>query len=402
MSKVLSGNAKTPAWGILPEAMKRHFQVREWQNEKHLRDRLNGSRQVDMRLGLKPPTGKQALSDLVHFEHFVESWKRWPQQSQLIYEKRKFRQIGEVNLPVRFQIDSFQQLVETLGPPAASRSKHWQQVMQPLLEIDESLYSVLVRHLAWLDTLTIGDAQQLAALLRKLKPGMGGGQYLRALPIPDIHTKFIETHENQLSELLNVIHNNEIIDMGGFRPWLNCLDSPSNWVMIKPLCSATRHSLGSLPLLQLDTVTLQKNSLPAARIIIVENDQSGLGLPGLKNTIAVMGGGNNLSWLRKNDWISDCEVKYWGDIDSWGFRFLDAARARQAHIQSTMMDMRTLEAFKPHLGHEPQSNWLPLKHLTEAESSLFLDLSRDRFNGNRLEQEKLSPGYIRECLAEWM
>ncbi len=398
----MSGAQDNGDWGLLPADVKAHFQSLEWHNEKNLRNRLNGTREVAMKIGLKSPTGKQALADLPRLQRFIDSWLRWPDQSRIRYETRSFHQLGPTRLPVQFTLDNFQQLMDTLGRSAKARVDHWHTVMQPFLDRERALYRPLVSHLGWLDKLNVEDAQLLVDLMHQLHAGMGRGQYLRALPLKGIHTKFIETHEMPLNDLLDVLHNGELSVAGGLRGWLQCIDNPRNWVLIRPLGDTTREALGGLPVLQIDTATLRKHRLPARRIVIVENDQSGLALPALANTIAVISGGNNLSWLQHNDWIADCEIRYWGDIDSWGFRFLDTARALQPHIQSVMMDRRTVDLFAARMGREAESNWLPLTHLTDAENSLFVDLSRDRFAGNRLEQEKLPPDYITGCLADWV
>ena len=51
----------TTAWGVLPESVRARLRQLEWTNVRHLRERLLGNRPFPIRLGLKPPTGRQAL-----------------------------------------------------------------------------------------------------------------------------------------------------------------------------------------------------------------------------------------------------------------------------------------------------------------------------------------------------
>ncbi|NIR95359.1 MAG: hypothetical protein GWO08_17420, partial [Gammaproteobacteria bacterium] len=65
------------------------------------------------------------------------------------------------------------------------------------------------------------------------------------------------------------------------------------------------------PLLQLSTQTLRAAPLPATNILVVENTQSGYGLPALNDTVAVFGGGANVSWMDA-PWLRDKNIGYWG------------------------------------------------------------------------------------------
>lgn len=397
----MASTASTPDWGLLPDTIQQRLRTLEWDNRKNLRDRLSGARTVTMKVSLKPPTGKQALADLDHFNHFINQWNQSPWQCFVSYESRKYRQIGRRKIPVKFELSSFEQLVQVLGRSARNYTERWQTVMQPLLHHNAGLYPVLIQHLQWLEENNELQATRLVQVLQQLHAGMGEDCYLRALPLQGIDTKFVETHEALLIDILDFIHNGEVSGAGGIRQWLDCRNNPGNWVLVRPLCQQTRNALGGLHILQIDTETLQQKELSAEHILMVENDQSGLCLPEVKNTIAVISGGNNLSWLDNNQWLKQHHTLYWGDIDSWGFGFLDNARRKQPHIESIMMDVKTVNQFSAQMVEEAQSRWLPLSHLTTAEQQLYIDLSRGQYPGNRLEQEKLSQDYIIDSLRRF-
>lgn len=49
---------------------------------------------------------------------------------------------------------------------------------------------------------------------------------------------------------------------------------------------------------------------------------------------------------------------------------------------------------------EPVSSPKSVSHLTQSETIILLDLLRDRFSGNRLEQERLPADYVNERIIE--
>lgn len=380
-------------WGLLPEAVRERLRKLEWDNQRNQRDRFKGLRSVPMQVNLHPPTGREALADVVHLHRYIAAWQAWPHPSQVEWQQRQFRELGELNLPSKFVLADIQSLIETIGASAIKQANHWQTVMQPLVDLDQRLYPVLIDHLPLLSQLELKDTHLLAQVLPQLHYGMGEGKYIRALPLVGVHTKVLEQHASFIAALLDVFHGGEVSEHGGLTGWLGCRENPNNWILVRALCAKTQAKLGNLSILQVDAQTLIEHGLPSERVIIVENYQSGLSLPALPNTIAVMSGGGNLGWLN-NDWLPQREAIYWGDIDSWGFGFLDRARAVQPRLASVMMDDRTVATFCEHMVNEAQSNWLPLAHLTADESGVFENLRRGRYPGNRLEQEKLPQDYV--------
>jgi hypothetical protein len=155
-----------------------------------------------------------------------------------------------------------------------------------------------------------------------------------------------------------------------------------------------------LPLLQLATETLLSFELPARHLLVVENVQSGLALPSLDDTIAVFGGGKNLSWLGAS-WLQQKRVGYWGDIDSEGFCMLADARRKLSGIDALMMDEQTVQQYQERMVDEPLSIWSEPTELRVEELRLFHDLRNGRYGKARLEQERIAPEYILECLSAW-
>ncbi|QIL90455.1 hypothetical protein GNX18_12340 [Microbulbifer sp. SH-1] len=390
-------------WGLLPHQVRERLLQREWRNRRNFRQRLIGERPFPIQISLKPPGGAEALAELARLQTLQEQWRTWPRPEEVRWESRQFRQLGHWQLPVALRIDSMQSLLDCLGGEALALALHWQKVMAPLLALDHSLFPTLTRHLETLEQMREQDAQLLARLLPQLREGLGGGQYLRALPLTGVDTKFVESWQPLISSLLDELHQGAVGAAGGLVPWLDCRENPKGWLLVRPLCPQVRARLGGLPLLQLDATTLEQFPLPAGNILLVENRQSspgtGLGLPLLADTIAISGSGRNLAWMRA-PWLAQKRIGYWGDLDSWGLTLLADARRHQPHVESLMMDMDTLERFREFGVEEstPQTTFPPA--LTEEERGVW-KLLQSGGKSIRLEQERLPQDFVHRRLQTW-
>ena len=83
---------------------------------------------------------------------------------------------------------------------------------------------------------------------------------------------------------------------------------------------------------------LAQLSASPSRVIVVENEVSYLALPLLDGTMLVFGSGYTVARLGRVPWLADCEVDYWGDIDTHGFAILHRLRAWLPHVRSLLMD----------------------------------------------------------------
>ena len=153
--------------------------------------------------------------------------------------------------------------------------------------------------------------------------------------------------------------------------------------------------------MQLSIDVLSHYELPASNILVVENMQSGLGLPRLNDTIAVFGGGKNIAWMDA-DWLKTKQVAYWGDIDSWGLSILSDVRAKLPTVTPLMMNLETIKNFEERMVVEPEPvDSCPIE-LNDSEKEIFFGLKSGRFQSSRLEQERLSADYILLKLQQWL
>jgi len=387
-------------WGLLPEEVRNKLRTTEWDHAQHLKKRLLGERPFPISINLRPPSGRQALDDLAGFHAFIEAWQAWPKQGQLTWQQIQYSQLGEKRVPSQLTLDAIQALIEFIGGDAEKRSQQWQQRISPILDVSQKLYSVLIKQLKKLESLSLDEAQVIGQLLPQLSQGMGRGGYLRAMPIIGVDTKFMETHQSFITPLLDVLHDGAISEHGGLMAWLDCIEVPGDWLLVRPLCPTATQAMGGVSILRIPTETLLSTQLPGERLIIVENDQPGYALPALPNTVAVIGGGRNLAWMAAH-WLRQKRVGYWGDLDSWGFLFLSEARQHQSHVESLLMDHATLLSHRMRMVEEPDPYSGMPECLTEAERMVFQEI-RDGVHGNtRLEQERLSADHILDRLLSW-
>ena len=316
------------------------------------------------------------------------------------WEERQYRKLSTQQVPCAFEIENFDTLVNFVGQEAIVQSQHWQAMMAPVLEIDEALYPVMVRHLSTLSDLDEWQSRALKDVALQLKAGMGNDRYIRALPLTGIHSKFIESFTPLLTDILDHLYDNAVSESGGLTAWLGCLDRPKGWLHIRPLCEETKKEMGGFSALKISTTELKHQPLPARNILIVENVESGLSLPSLPDTIAVFGGGRNVSWTDAA-WLKNKNVAYWGDIDTWGLAILSDVRKNLPNVQAVMMDEETLSLFERFSTHEPKSVEMMPLYLTEEEQALFSLLKSDPKNVTRLEQELCASDYSHAVLKAW-
>jgi hypothetical protein len=126
------------------------------------------------------------------------------------------------------------------------------------------------------------------------------------------------------------------------------------------------------------------------RVVITENQMNFECLPDSPNTLAIWGQGNAAELLHKVEWLADCAVYYWGDIDEHGFHILGRLRSKFPSIRSLMMDVATLESFRNLMGPGEKAGKAPV-NLTDDERKAYDIVARETL---RLEQEKIPQPFV--------
>jgi len=308
---------------LKPREVYSRVHKRYWENKANWKKLLLGEKSFPIRISLKPPTGKQIFNDLKGYQAFISEWQSCSFQKLVKWEKKTSNAIETQLMPVALVINNVGELIDYLDK--IHITTRWEKVIECIVSYSDLLYKPLILNIEKVEKLSLDDAELIVKTLKQLKPKIGRGLYLRALPLIGVDTKFLESNETIISILLDALTRNSVSDSGNLSNWLGCNSTPNGWLYIRPLCETTEKKLG-FPILQLPSNSIQATPLPADNIIVIENVQSGLALPKLKNTIAVFGGGKNVSWLRSN-WLKSKNVAYWGDIDSWGLVSLMMLRA---------------------------------------------------------------------------
>lgn len=434
-------------WGLLPEDVLLTLKNKHWQNSRNLKSLLSGGDSFPLVVPLKPPRGNAAIQNIGHFQNFVSSWKSFSQDSiygagqersdskrkgcEVIWEKRNFRSLAEQDVPTHLNILDIGSFACILGSDEEHQLQDWLSKIRyifeslssqsylpqsqshkassyegsssygsSLINSDQSLFQALIDHLETLDSFEQDDLELLVRLLPQLQKGMGQGCYLRTLPVTFVDTKFIEKNLQIIESVVTALVDKNVKDTG-LMNWLDCKEKPKDWLLVKPLCQETKSMLGGLPLLRLSSDTLQDFELPARNILVIENEQSCLALSDFRNTIAVSGGGKNVSWM-KAGWLVHKNVGYWGDIDSEGLAILSNARSRLSSITPLMMDELTIKTFAERMVPEPDSVSKDPVALTETELALFKGLRADQYADKRLEQERLPMEYVAQHIDAWV
>jgi len=257
------------------------------------------------------------------------------------------------------------------------------------------------------------DALTAARVALWLQDNPEPGIYVRQLSLPSVHTKFIENHRGVISELATELRAGA--EPGTESGHESLADSPAEpgslLGLTPPRTPAARFAAGhgflhppelvrfrlldpDVPLLgQARDLTVTAEafstlSLPVTKVLITENLVNFLTLPERPGALAIYGGGYGFTSLRDAGWLRDCEVLYWGDLDTHGFRILDQLRAVHPQVVSVLMDEATLLAHRDAWVSEPTPSKAALSRLTAEESALYDGLRSDAFGtAVRLEQE---------------
>lgn len=305
-----------------------------------------------------------------------------------------FRSAAEpVSLPHQWLLGSPEEWAEASGD--AQVQLELQRLRYLLERVNPCFHSLLIRQRAlWRDR-NDDEIVQATALAFALEPGIAAGRPLRALALAGIDSKFMERHRVLVTALLDIRFDGQASQIG-LNSFLDAADEGEHWLLVVPL------SPGLLPFAQqrVRASELRDSPLPASRILLIENDRCLHLLPTLPGTIAVLGSGLDLAWLRA-DWLYERNVGYWGDMDTWGLRMLACARTLQPHLTPLLMNQALFERFSGTLAvPEPiTAGFMPPDGLHDSERTFYRYLLAQA--KGRLEQEFLPADVVSHALSEW-
>ncbi|MGO4858492.1 Wadjet anti-phage system protein JetD domain-containing protein [Arthrobacter sp. 2MCAF14] len=274
-----------------------------------------------------------------------------------------------------------------------------------------------------LQLLALSDAALTAARIALwLRANPGPGIYLRQLSLPGVHTKFIETHRRVIDEMLAVLQHrppeDDPLEAGvhvsdGAGPLLSPIArtpaarfAERHGFLHPPELVRFRLLDPDIPLLgdardvMVTAEAFCTLRLPVTSVLITENLVNFLALPDRPQSMALFGAGYGFSALRDAEWLLDCEVLYWGDLDTHGFRILDQLRSVHPHVSSVLMDEATLLDHREAWSVEASPSRAQLARLTPEEAKVYESLGNNRYgSGVRLEQELIRWDWALERIA---
>lgn len=378
--------------------------VRLWEHGELLKDLVTGNSRFPLRLKLKTPSS----ADIT--EHFVavRNWSAVLATSQpfrLEWRVMQHRVQGRQHLPESAWVDSLNDALVWIGQraPAGRFSALLESTRQERPEL-----------LSWLEkkplkALGLADAWPgLLAVVNWIMEHPQPGVYMRQVDIPGIHSKFIEMHYGVLTELLAIaLPQDAINDVGFSKTGINRFAARYGFLE-KPTGIRFRildETLSLLPRICCPDITLTADSfsqlsIRPRRVFMTENEINFLTFPQMDDSIVIFGGGYCWEALARSQWLHDCCLQYWGDIDTDGFAILNQLRASFPHVISFLMDRETLEEHKPAWGEEKNHVSRDLPRLVPHEQALYDDLRNNRIRKNlRLEQEYIRYSWIQYYLG---
>jgi hypothetical protein len=230
------------------------------------------------------------------------------------------------------------------------------------------------------------------------------GLYLRQLDIPGVDTKFIEGHRGLLAELLDIVLPEDVVDQSasGIKGFARRYGLRSEPPLLRFRILDRNALLQGLSDISLTPAEFSTLKLPIRRVFVTENRTNGLAFPDHPEAIVVFGMGYGLERFAETPWLKELDVRYWGDIDTHGFRILDRLRATLPQARSFLMDDATLDVHRALCVEEPAEKRYTgeLLRLSSEEHALFENLRHDRLGERiRLEQERIAYGWLQHALA---
>lgn len=399
--------------------------LKAWNSGALLRELLEPSGAYPRRRSLKRPTAAALLSDYAAAQRWAAELFAGAGPYELETVEVGRRTVGSNRIPAAAVFATVEDEIGFVGK--SGEAARFRERAACLGELDPLLVRWATRRplkLLELDS----DAETAARVALWLRDNRAPRIYVRQLGLPGVHTKFVEGHRQVIDQLhAAVVSGSDVdaVEADSDRSVEAALEAAEPEVALDGGAGRTpaarfarRHGFLHPPELVrfriLDreiptlggardiTVTAEAFSslqLPVRTVIATENQVNFLALPERPGTLALYGAGYGFSSLRDAAWLRECEVLYWGDIDTHGFRILDQLRAVHAHVESVLMDEETLLTHRDAWGAEPSPSRAALTRLSPEESALYEALCNDTHGpAVRLEQELINWDWALERL----
>ncbi|MDQ0092910.1 Wadjet anti-phage system protein JetD domain-containing protein [Paeniglutamicibacter psychrophenolicus] len=368
--------------------------MKSWDRGELLRELLEPSGAYPRRRALKSPSAGELRQRFAEARDWVAGLRAGAGAGHYRIESRSIghQSIGANDVPQAAWFDSVEDEIAFVGK--GRESAVFLKFAAELEAAESGLRPwVLARPF---QLLALGnDALVVAKVARWLAENPEPGIYVRQLALAGVHTKFVERHIQAIDEMAAVLAGVEAprsSTMKSFRARHGFTTEPDK-VRMRAL-PAILNAPGGAEDVEIPAEAFGKLALEVTTVIVTENKTNFLALPLMPDTLVVFGGGYGFSGLGAAGWVRDCDVVYWGDMDTHGFAILNQLRSHHPHVRSVLMDQETLMDHRAFWGVEASPSKGTLVHLDAAEAELFGELASG-IHGERirLEQEQVNWSY---------
>lgn len=348
----------------------------------------------EISIPLKTPTERDVMEDRSRVRTWSESWHRYSGSGKIEWKSFQWSMLGKETLPKSIVFDDLQGLIKEIG-----RLHHWSQFSSrekkltsqwPQLKNSSWLYRRFDDFSAMLET----DFARLMNLLIWIEENPKSNCYLRELPVPGIHTKWIEARKTFVINLMK--------EIGLIDPFLNPsleealgLKKIPSLIRIRLLDQTMKKQYNGLDDISVPIDAAAKMPIKPRLIIIIENQTTGVAIPDMEGVVAILSMGYAVSLIESIPWVHDCpHVLYWGDIDTHGMSILNTARRACPTVRSFLMNHSVWSSHAHHhVAEEKLSGEGTVELLTSSELHVMQHMRDQQAKGvknTRLEQEKIS------------
>lgn len=338
------------------------------------------------------PRPKDVASDFDAVKRHVEEWRR-VKIGEVIWESISYRATSSpIEIPLYWNIRQPSEWITACDD--RSVQDEFESMSVFLEQVEACFHRLLIGRPSLWRGKSVNEVLQATRLASALQPLCADNKPLRALSLEGIDTKFFERNSRLITALLDVRFDGEVSRIG-LEPFLGAISDQDHWLLVIDLDG----SLLPFHKQRVRSSELKDSPLPGHRLLIVENESCQHHLINVPETIAVLGAGFDLDWL-KGHWLQSKQVGYWGDIDTWGLQFLATARQRVPHVDALMMTSEIYEQNSEGSVPEPVvAGRVVPPGLNAIEQSLYKRILNER--RGRLEQEFLPATVVRDAVQRW-
>jgi len=348
---------------------------------------LKGEGAWPLSLPLGVPSEDQARQQPGPTTRWIDAWHDWPGPGAVQWIERQWSRLGRQVLPQSIQFASADEVAALIGREAAWRQARarWSRVRESWPSLADTVAKSWEVLAEWPDE----DFDRLMTLLAWLEANPASNLLPRQLPVPGVHSKWLEGHRRIVMRWLGAIRQCDTRGMTLER--LTGLRAPPERLRVRILDPELRQALAGLADIEAPVAQIAVWTLPVRTLFIVENLQTGLAFGDLPGAVVFMKQGYAVDVFGRIPWLVSLPVFYWGDLDTHGFAILDRLRSYLPHARSLLMDEATLLQHRLLWTREEKpAAERTFARLTAAEANLFAALQSGRWgHGIRLEQERI-------------